>query len=144
MTPTRHRYSTTGCNRATWHSRASAHGVAQYNSRAVNGIFQNPVQRWASGGTLILLCVSKIAEMNESDPWLFIESKNFQIGSVEKYLWLLKIGEISKKPENPRNFIKIRPRNPRFRVKNCPKSRKSPKTQIVGLIMPIDIFVLLY
>ena len=60
-------------------------------------IFENPLQRCTSIGALGLLCVSKIAEMNELDSYLSIESKNFKIGSVEKKLWLLKVDQISKK-----------------------------------------------
>ena len=49
-------------------------------------IFENPLQRWTSTGVLGLLYVSKIAEMNELDSYLSIESKKFKIGSVEKKL----------------------------------------------------------
>ena len=60
-------------------------------------IFENPLQRWTPIGAPGLLCVSKIAEMNELDSYLSIESKKIKIGSVEKKLWLLKVDEIPKK-----------------------------------------------
>ena len=47
-------------------------------------IFENPLQRWTPIGAPGLLYVPKIAEMNELDSYLSIESKNYKIGSVEK------------------------------------------------------------
>ena len=88
--------------------------------------FENPLQRWASGGTLILLCVSKIAEMNELDSQLFRTSKNFKIGSVEKKLWLLKVDKISKKSEIPRIFVlKIQGLEPKVVPENHRKITKA-------------------
>ena len=81
---------------------------------------QNSLQRLVSVGTIFLLYTSKIAEMNESDTQLFKTSKHFEIGSVEFFLELFKVGEILKKSGNP-NF---RHQNPRFDSKTVLSFRK--------------------
>ena len=43
--------------------------------------------------------------MNDSDIELFRKPKIIEIGSVEKKLRLLKVGDFSKKSGNPRKFI---------------------------------------
>ena len=79
--------------------------------------------------------------MKRSDPYDFVESKKFEIGSVEKYFRASQRCEILEKSGNSLDF---RHRFPRFWTKSCPGDLKNIKTQIVGLIMPIDILVLLY
>ena len=47
----------------------------------------------------------KIAEMNESDPYVFKTSKIFKIDEVKNIYGLAKVSDISENPENPRNFV---------------------------------------
>ena len=54
----------------------------------------------------ILLDVYKTSEMNVSDTELSKKSKIIEIGSAEKKLWLLKVGWISKKSQNPKIFVR--------------------------------------
>ena len=60
-------------------------------------ILEISLHGWVSEGTLILLYATKIAEMNDSDQWLFKTYKILKIGWVEKKIWLSKDGEFSKK-----------------------------------------------
>ena len=52
-----------------------------------------------------MLYASKIAEINDSDRYLFKKSKILKIGSVEKKLRFFIVGNISKKSESPRIFV---------------------------------------
>ena len=88
--------------------------------------FQKTLQRLASGGTLILIYASDIAEINDSDRYLFKKSNFLKIGSVEKKLRLFIVGNISKKSENPRIFVIY---FQGFEPKLSPKSSKSSKNQ---------------
>ena len=48
---------------------------------------------------------SKIAEMKRSDPYDFVESKKFEIGSVENVFELLKDARFRENPGNPWIFV---------------------------------------
>ena len=54
----------------------------------------------------ILPDLYKTPEMNVSDIELSNKPKIIEIGSVEKKLWLLEVGGISKKSENPQIFVR--------------------------------------
>ena len=72
---------------------------------------QKPLQRFASGGILILFHASKIAEMKRSDPYDFVESKNVEIGSVEKYFRASQRCEILGKSGKSMDFRHRFPRD---------------------------------
>ena len=67
--------------------------------------FENPDFLWCSESTFFFSDPYKTPEMNELEIGLSKKSKIIKIGSVEKKLQLLEVGDFSKKSRNPDIFV---------------------------------------